>query len=106
MYISVCLRHFFFCECSCQNIIPIVYFADKSRVFDWPTRFKIIKGVCEGLKFLHEGLEEPIYHMNLKPTNILLDHNMVPKLADFSLPRLIQEYLIERPGARYVECLL
>ncbi|KAK3139822.1 hypothetical protein QOZ80_5AG0390900 [Eleusine coracana subsp. coracana] len=75
------------------------HLSDKSRVFDWPTRFKIIKGVCEGLKFLHEGLEEPIYHMNLKPTNILLDHNMVPKLADFSLPRLIQEYLIERPGA-------
>ncbi|KAJ1265391.1 hypothetical protein BS78_08G073500 [Paspalum vaginatum] len=55
---------------------------------DWHTSFKIIKGACEGLKYLHEEFEEPIYHLDIKPDNILLDVNMVPKLADFGLSRI------------------
>uniref|UniRef100_A0ACD5WAN7 Uncharacterized protein n=1 Tax=Avena sativa TaxID=4498 RepID=A0ACD5WAN7_AVESA len=51
----------------------------------WHTRFKIIKGICNGLLFLHRI---PIIHMDLKPENILLDHNMMPKIADFGLSRL------------------
>ncbi|KAF7100121.1 hypothetical protein CFC21_101669 [Triticum aestivum] len=52
---------------------------------DWDTRFNIIKGICEGLLFVHSI---PIVHMDLKPENILLDSNMVPKIADFGLSRL------------------
>ncbi|KAM3400550.1 hypothetical protein ACQJBY_005416 [Aegilops geniculata] len=55
---------------------------------DWHTRYEIIKGTCEGLKYLHEGFKEPIYHMDLKPDNILLDENKMPKLADFGLSKL------------------
>lgn len=57
---------------------------------DWHTRFKIIKGACEGLKYLHEEFKEPIYHLDLKPENILLDINMVPKLADFGLAKIFR----------------
>ncbi|EMS58419.1 G-type lectin S-receptor-like serine/threonine-protein kinase SRK [Triticum urartu] len=56
-------------------------------VIDWATRFKIIKGICQGLLFLHK-LDIPIIHMDLKPENILLDENMVPKIADFGLSRV------------------
>uniref|UniRef100_A0A0A9FEQ7 Protein kinase domain-containing protein n=1 Tax=Arundo donax TaxID=35708 RepID=A0A0A9FEQ7_ARUDO len=58
---------------------------------NWPIRYSVIKGICEGLKYLHEGLEKPIYHFDLKPDNILLDEEMVPKIADFGLSRLIGE---------------
>ena len=51
----------------------------------WDTRFKIIKGICKGLAFVHEI---NIVHMDLKPENILLDDKMVPKIADFGLSRL------------------
>ncbi|CAM0908702.1 unnamed protein product [Alopecurus aequalis] len=54
---------------------------------DWALRFKIIKGICEGLKFLHK-LDIPIIHMDLKPENIMLDGNNVPKIADFALSRV------------------
>jgi len=56
---------------------------------DWHTRYKIIKGTCEGLNYLHNGSSKPIYHLDLKPDNILLDKNMVPKLADFGLSKIL-----------------
>uniref|UniRef100_A0ACD5ZKF4 Uncharacterized protein n=2 Tax=Avena sativa TaxID=4498 RepID=A0ACD5ZKF4_AVESA len=64
---------------------------DESQGLDWQTRYKIIKGTCEGLKYLHEGFKEPIYHLDLKPDNILLDKNMVPKLADFGMSKLFRD---------------
>ncbi|KAL6640387.1 hypothetical protein ACP70R_021510 [Stipagrostis hirtigluma subsp. patula] len=65
------------------------HLSDEYHGLDWQTRYNIIKGACEGLKYLHEGLGTPIYHLDLKPDNILLDKNMVPKLADFGLSKLV-----------------
>ncbi|OEL14677.1 putative disease resistance protein RGA1 [Dichanthelium oligosanthes] len=50
---------------------------------DWHKRFKIIKGTCEGLKYIHKDLGKQMYHLDLKPDNILLDKDMLPKIADF-----------------------
>ncbi|XP_066336903.1 uncharacterized protein [Miscanthus floridulus] len=58
---------------------------------DWPTRYRIINGICEGLEYLQEGLEFPVFHLDLKPDNILLNQEMVPKISDFGLSRLIGE---------------
>ncbi|TVT99143.1 hypothetical protein EJB05_55492, partial [Eragrostis curvula] len=52
---------------------------------EWCVRYKIIKGVCSGLDYLHVKCN--IVHLDLKPENILLDANFVPKIADFSLSR-------------------
>lgn len=63
--------------------------ADK---LDWNTRFNIIEGICHGLYCLHEGQQDiQIAHMDLKPANILLDCNMVPKLADFGMSRIFNQ---------------
>jgi len=63
--------------------------ADISSI-DWDTRFKIIKGICQGLHFLHNNkeLDGSLVHMNLVPNSIWLDDNWVPKIADFGLSRL------------------
>ncbi|CAL5053465.1 unnamed protein product [Urochloa decumbens] len=67
------------------------YLYDELCGLDWHTRFKIIKGTCEGLKYIHEELEAPIYHLDLKPDNILLDKDMIPKIADFGLSRIFDK---------------
>lgn len=72
---------------------PIVYYSDEVSGLDWNTRFKIIKGTCEGLKYIHEELERPMYHLDLKPDNILLDKDMEPKIADFGLSKIFGEEL-------------
>ena len=46
-------------------------------------------GTCEGLNHLHNAQEKPIFHLDLKPSNILLDKNMTPKIAGLELSRLV-----------------
>ncbi|TVU12383.1 hypothetical protein EJB05_46024, partial [Eragrostis curvula] len=66
--------------------------ADESCGLDWYKRYKIIKGICCAIHYLHEGCQSTkkgsIIHLDLKPANILLDDDMVPKVADFGLSRL------------------
>jgi serine/threonine protein kinase len=70
--------------------------ADESSGLDWRTCYKIIKGVCCSLHYLHEECRPQnnnafIIHLDLKPSNILLDENMVPKVADFGLSKLLYD---------------
>lgn len=63
-------------------------FTDQSCVLKWHERYNIIKGICEGVKYLHTESGNPIYHLDLKPENILLDRNKIPKIGDFGISRL------------------
>uniref|UniRef100_A0A0E0RBW3 Protein kinase domain-containing protein n=1 Tax=Oryza rufipogon TaxID=4529 RepID=A0A0E0RBW3_ORYRU len=54
---------------------------------DWSTRSRIIHGIAEGLLYLHKHCGLHIVHGDLKPSNILLDSNMNPKISDFGLAR-------------------
>ncbi|QCE00235.1 brassinosteroid insensitive 1-associated receptor kinase 1 [Vigna unguiculata] len=50
--------------------------------------YEISLGVARGIAYLHEGCDIQILHFDIKPHNILLDENFVPKVSDFGLARL------------------
>ncbi|XP_072146464.1 uncharacterized protein [Setaria viridis] len=63
------------------------HLSDELSGLEWHMRYQIIKGICEGLCYLHK--EKDIIHMDLKPASILLDVHMVPKITGFGIPELI-----------------
>ncbi|KAL2609669.1 hypothetical protein R1flu_028242 [Riccia fluitans] len=52
-------------------------------------RLKITTGVADALAFLHHEYHSPILHLDIKPSNILLDDEFNPKVADFSIAKFI-----------------
>ncbi|KAG6496543.1 cold-responsive protein kinase 1-like [Zingiber officinale] len=57
--------------------------------FNWRSTVKICVGVARGLAFLHEEVQPHIVHRDIKASNILLDKDLTPKIADFGLAKLL-----------------
>lgn len=58
---------------------------------DWPSRLHIALGSARALCFLHQGCRPPILHLDVKSSNILLDGDMNPYLADFGLGKILPQ---------------
>jgi serine/threonine protein kinase len=54
----------------------------------WYVRLRICAEVATALLFLHSR-PEPIVHRDLKPGNILLDQNLVSKVGDMGIAKLV-----------------
>ncbi|XP_066338562.1 receptor-like serine/threonine-protein kinase SD1-8 isoform X2 [Miscanthus floridulus] len=55
----------------------------------WPVRFQIIEGIAHGTVYLHQHSRARVVHRDLKPTNILLDHDMTPVITDFGIAEVL-----------------
>ncbi|CAJ1972269.1 unnamed protein product [Sphenostylis stenocarpa] len=64
--------------------------------------YDISLGVARGIAYLHQGCDMQILHFDIKPHNILLDENFIPKVSDFGLARLypINKSIITLTAAR------
>ena len=63
-------------------------FADPNcALLGWDDRYKIVLGVARALVYLQQHAPSLIIHGDFKPSNILLDEQMNPKLWDFGLAR-------------------
>ncbi|KAK5612861.1 hypothetical protein CRENBAI_005396 [Crenichthys baileyi] len=52
----------------------------------WPLAFRLTHQIALGINFLH-SLSPALLHLDLKPSNVLLDSNLNAKLTDFGLAR-------------------
>ncbi|CAB4284986.1 unnamed protein product [Prunus armeniaca] len=65
-------------------------------------RLQIALGSAKGILYLHNEANPPILHRDIKATNILLDSNLMAKVADFGLSRLAPLQDDEGTGPSYV----
>ncbi|GMP24794.1 hypothetical protein CsSME_00001943 [Camellia sinensis var. sinensis] len=83
------------------NVVPLVYellpnhslekFISSKREknsLGWEKLHDIALGIAKGIDYLHQGCNQRILHFDIKPHNILLDHNFNPKIFDFGLAKL------------------
>ncbi|KAK8515796.1 hypothetical protein V6N12_075817 [Hibiscus sabdariffa] len=62
--------------------------AKSKEPMSFSMRLKIALGSAKGILYLHTEADPPIFHRDIKASNILLDSKFTAKVADFGLSRL------------------
>ncbi|XP_010489950.1 PREDICTED: receptor-like protein kinase HAIKU2 [Camelina sativa] len=92
-----------FCSITCEDSKLLVYeYMPNGSLWEqlhehrgeqeigWRVRQELALGAAKGLEYLHHGLDQPVIHRDVKSSNILLDEEWRPRIADFGLAKIIQ----------------
>nr|KYP54586.1 Cysteine-rich receptor-like protein kinase 25 [Cajanus cajan] len=81
-----------------RNLVAFIGFCleerDKILIYEYvPNKsldYFLFGGIARGILYLHEHSRLKVIHRDLKPSNVLLDENMIPKISDFGLARIVE----------------
>jgi interleukin-1 receptor-associated kinase 1 len=70
------------------SLDKFIYDDNSKTIMGWDKLYEIAVGIARGLEYLHRGCNTRIIHFDIKPHNILLADDFIPKIADFGLAKL------------------
>ncbi|XP_048135613.1 probable LRR receptor-like serine/threonine-protein kinase At3g47570 [Rhodamnia argentea] len=72
----------------------------ESRNLRLVQRLNIAIDIATAIEYLHKGCSLAIVHGDLKPSNVLLDNDMVARVGDFGLAKIISTMSVEATGVQ------
>ncbi|XVF78083.1 hypothetical protein PTKIN_Ptkin14bG0100100 [Pterospermum kingtungense] len=84
------------------SLDKIIFARENKSILSWQKIYDIALGVARGIEYLHQGCDSQILHFDIKPHNILLDENFIPKVSDFGLAKLysVDDSIVSLTAAR------
>ena len=65
-----------------------IFSKEESIPLSYEKTYEISLGIARGIAYIHQGCDVQILHFDIKPHNILLDDDFIPKVSDFGLAKL------------------